>query len=180
MNALSRIPPPIMRASTNNFTLGHLILRHEKVPEKGFYKNDDATEWLLGHRMPPFQRPALWTLEQQVRFLTSCWSGIHLGTYVVNRVDNWRDNFLPHVDNWLIDGQQRLRAIKAYLEDEFSVYGYRWSELTKIEQRHFDNIPFACSMVHETSESNLRMLYDLLNFGGTPHTEDQRATLPVA
>lgn len=169
-----RLPPPIMRAGTHNFTLGHLVLAHTEKSDRKFW-GDDPTPWLCGHRLPPFQRPAVWVEAQQVRFIESAWLGLHLGTYVVNRNDAWVGGKPHRTDLWLIDGQQRLRAIECYLDGVFEVFGYTWSQLNKVEHRRFESLSFAQSVVHESNEDVLRELYDRLNFGGTPHTEDQRA-----
>jgi hypothetical protein len=171
-----RLPEPIMRASTSQFGMGHLVFQLLDNTDRKKYWPNDTAEWLCGHRLPPFQRPAVWTQAQKIRFIESAWLGVHLGTYVVNRNDAWV-NDQPHpMDLWLIDGQQRLRAIQEYLTDVFPVFDLRYGELNYLEKRRFDAFPFACSIVHESSEAVLRLLYDRLNFGGTQHTEDQRAT----
>lgn len=174
------MPEPLLRCSTSNFPVGHLVFKRTDSPHEREYWRGDTGPWLMGHRLPPFQRPPVWTREQSVRFLESAWMGLHLGTYVVNRCEKWMlvdgKPFKPHkTDLWLIDGQQRLRALDAYLSDEWPVFGYRWSELRRFEQRRFESVPFAQSTTHEDDEGVLRELYDRLNFGGTPHEESQRA-----
>jgi len=166
-----RLPEPIMRASTSNFTMGHLVHQNEHPRDADLWP--PTQEWLLGHRMPPFQRPPVWSKRQAIRFIESAWLGLHLGTYVVNRVD--RGSMFVKEDLWLIDGQQRLRAVKAYLEDEFAVFGFRWSWLNGLEKRRFDNMSFACALIHEGDETKLRDLYNRLNFGGTSHKKSERA-----
>jgi hypothetical protein len=178
------MPEPLLHATTSNFPVGHLIFSREDRHEKAYWR-DDPGPWLCGYRLPPFQRPPVWTVEQAIRFLESAWMGLHLGTYVVNRCERWtlKDGkpFKPHrTDLWLIDGQQRLRALDAYLSDEWPVFGYRWSELPQHEQRRLENVTFAQSIVRESDEAVLRELYDRLNFGGTAHTEEQRASVTVA
>ena len=79
------------------------------------------------------------------------------------------------MDRWLIDGQQRLRAIQSYLDNEFPVFNFFWKELNGLEVRRFGNFPFAKTEIRESSEIKLKLLYNRLNFAGTPHTEDQRA-----
>lgn len=170
------IPEPLLRSSTSQFGIGHLVFSRDNSERRKYWEHDTA-EWLCGHRMPPFQRPAVWMLDQKVRFIESAWLGLHLGTYVVNRNDSWPGGKHPHyTDLWLIDGQQRLRAIDEYLDDGFSVFGHLWGDLGRVSQRRFEAVPFAQSIIHEADEAKLRELYDRLNFGGTPHTEEQRAT----
>jgi hypothetical protein len=42
-------------------------------------------------------------------------------------------------------------------------------------QRRFESIAFARSVTHVEDEHTLRELYNRLNFGGTPHTDTQKA-----
>lgn len=173
---MSLMPPPLLRATSTNFTIDHVEHQRDSLEEKAYWDESDGP-WLCGFRMPPFQRAAVWDPEQQVRFLESAWLGLHLGTYVVNRVDKWSVRTgKPHrMDMWLLDGQQRLRALGAYWQDEFPVFGHTWSELGKVERRRLGSYTFTQSIVHIEDEALARELYNRLNFGGTPHTEDQRA-----
>ena len=83
-------------------------------------------------------------------------------------------------DGLLIDGQQRLRSLERYLDGEFPVFGYRWSEVTIVDRRFFEmSTIFACYVTETEDEDYLRSYYDMTNFGGTAHTEDQRAA-PLA
>lgn len=80
----------------------------------------------------------------------------------------------------LIDGQQRMSAIESYLNDEFPVFGWRWSELTDADRREWKlTIIFANYMTTSEDEDFLKSYYDLMNFGGTAHTESERATPSV-
>jgi hypothetical protein len=170
------MPPPLLRASSSSFPIGHLIHCRENVEERAYWREEDGP-WLMGHRLPPFQRGFVWDLGQQVRFIESAWLGLHLGTYVINRNESWdRVNDKPHrTDRWIIDGQQRLRALDRYLGNRFPVFGHYWAQLDRVEQRRLDNTTFTQSIVHEGDEAVLRELYNRLNFGGTAHTEEQRA-----
>jgi hypothetical protein len=125
---------------------------------------------VMGFILPSWQRPLVWTEQQQVRFLESAWRGLNLGTYTYNMTND------PATDGLLIDGQQRMYAIEQYLADAFPVFGYRWSELSEPDTRRFDmSIKFCCYITETTDEDYLREYYDLMNFGGVAHTEDQRA-----
>lgn len=67
-------------------------------------------------------------------------------------------------------------AIKKYKQDEFKVFGYYWSELDLIDQCRFNNASFPCTQISIKSLEELKEIYNALTFGGTPHTEDQRAS----
>jgi hypothetical protein len=61
-------------------------------------------------RLPPYQRPAVWTSEQSAAFLTRLLRGMPGGTVLI-----WERYDAARKDRewWLIDGQQRLTAIGA-------------------------------------------------------------------
>lgn len=127
---------------------------------------------VMGYNLPTWQRPFVWTRAQSVRLIESIWLGLNIGTYTFNRS---HEN--PQFDNLLIDGQQRLVSIQAYLSDEFEVFGHHWSELGRVEQRSFESRHFHCFITKSTDETYLRGYYDMMNFGGTAHDESQRASI---
>lgn len=125
---------------------------------------------VMGHFLPTWQRGLVWSKEQKVRLLESCWLGLPIGTYTFNR------KYGSKYDNLLIDGQQRLHAIECYLSDEFAVFGYKWSETTQADKRRFrHSVKFGSYICETDDEQYLRNYYNMMNFGGTSHTEDQRA-----
>lgn len=130
---------------------------------------------VLGFKLPQWQRPEVWDDAQCMRFIESIWLGVGLGTYMVNMTSH-----NVEADMVLLDGQQRLRAIERYLAGEFGVTGedgksYRWQQLTDQEKAHFYRIPFPWMLTAYDSDAELRQAYNRHNFGGTTHTEDQRA-----
>jgi uncharacterized protein with ParB-like and HNH nuclease domain len=139
------------------------------------YENDDdpnplGLKRIMGFFIPEWQRPLVWSHEQNVSLIESLWYGIPIGTYTYNRLYGSKQN------NILIDGQQRMNAIELYLNDEFPVFGYRWSETTILDKRRFrHSCHFPCYITKSDDEQYLRNYYNLMNFSGTQHTEDQRA-----
>lgn len=132
---------------------------------------------LFGYKLPVWQRKEVWTDDQCVRFIVSAWMGVGLGTYMVNMSATGRND---DTDLILLDGQQRLRAIDRYLNGELAIPGddgnsYLFTELTEKEQAHFYRIPFPWICTAYGSDEELREAYNLHNFGGTPHKEDERA-----
>lgn len=126
---------------------------------------------VMGYFLPTWQRPLVWTEEQKVRLIESAWKGLSIGTYTYNRA-----RLGSPYDNLLIDGQQRLHAIECYLNDEFPVFGYRWSEVTKVDRRVWEmTIHFRSYITETENETYLRDYYNLMNFGGTAHKETERA-----
>jgi hypothetical protein len=154
------------------FCISHaMMMRRRWEEDKRDFKLQGRM--VMGFILPPWQRPFVWTEAQCIRFVESLWSGIPVGTY--SYVQDYDGPF----DMALIDGQQRMTALQMYLDDAFPVLGYRWSEVTDIDRRFFDMASFPAFVVskpHARDEVYLREYYDLMNFGGTAHTQDQRAS----
>ncbi|MBA6098549.1 DUF262 domain-containing protein [Pseudomonas juntendi] len=164
-------------------TLASNLEKFTADPAKARAQYPWATRFAMGHPLAPWQRPTVWTDEQKVRFITSIWLGADLGSYLVNDWYAYADRTGAFAINSevLLDGQQRLTALEDYLLGEFGVPDESgqvryWSELGNVERRRFLNMPFAQAQVHSSDEAALRQAYDLRAFGGTPHTDDQRAT----
>lgn len=161
---LESIVDPILKSSCDGYW-------NESQPKAG--------PWFL----PPFQRGLVWTDRQKIRFVESALLGLSLGSLVVVDALNCPmpapDRFAL-TDRWLLDGQQRVSALLAYRADEISIFQgteceHRWSDLGVIERRRFCHIQIGLVKIQTDDEVYCREVYDRLNFGGTSHTEDQRA-----
>lgn len=157
--------------STSMMSLQLSLARQQAILDaKGFTGRS-----VLGFKLPEFQRPLVWTESQNQRFIESIWMGVDIGTYMVNTcMDN------EAIDWILIDGQQRLNAIELYWNDAFAVKGddgnyWFWSQLDEREQANLLRINFPWRETHYTTVEEVKEAYDRFNFGGTPHTQDQRA-----
>lgn len=168
------LPPPLLKGSERSYSISNLW---EGTSAKG---NTPFERQLLNLVLPPWQRPAVWSENQQVRFIEGIFLGLGTGYYVINGRD-WDDagNDSP-MSGWLIDGQQRITAIARFVNGEISVFdGTRYSDLSIGEQRRrFDNMIFPCmELDYQADEELLKELYRRLNFGGTPHTQADLALL---
>ncbi|QWA30545.1 DUF262 domain-containing protein [Pseudomonas sp. RC3H12] len=164
-------------------TLASNLEKYSADPAKVCAQYPWATRFAMGHPLAPWQRPAVWTDEQKVKFITSIWMGADLGSYLVNDWYEYADQAGAFAINSevLLDGQQRLTALEEYLLGRFGVPDASgqvrfWSELGNEERQRFLNMPFAQARVSSSDEVTLRQAYDLRAFGGTPHSEDQRAS----
>lgn len=132
---------------------------------------------VMGFKLPPWQRPEVWTDDQAKSFIQSIWMGVGLGAYMVNH--STRD---PECDLVLLDGQQRLTAIERYINGDFALQGddgnaYHWTELSDQERSHFLRIPFPWLQTNYTEQHQLQEAYNRHNFGGTLHSPDQFVTI---
>lgn len=129
------------------------------------YRSPSGGERQLGpFILPAFQRPSVWTTAQQIKLLESVWDGLPIGAYVFNLTA-----FGNPCDGWLLDGQQRVTALLAYVSGEFPVYGWRFHDLPRPEQRGFMMSPFAALQTQISDEAQCREVYDRLAYGGTAH-----------
>lgn len=184
-DSLDRMPPPFCWTTSSNTSIGYFLCMDEddRFQSIQYFKG----EWLFRFKVPPFQRQFKWTEEQCVKFIESVWMGFGLGSYLVNKVPRHvrliRDRGTPdegkeyihEYDDFLIDGLQRITAIKRYLDGEFPVFGFYWRELTRRERRRFESVTFTQCVVSTEDLDKLKELYNRLNFGGTAHTEEERA-----
>lgn len=137
---------------------------------------------LCGFRLPPFQRSEVWDTKRKIRLIESIFCEVGIGTILF--VSNYD---YPEIDGWLIDGQQRLTAIRDFVLGKFAVFGGKLSynnmanvtlhfmgtdDLNRpktanlIWGRNF----LRCSRIEHISDvSVLKEVYNRLNFGGVPH-----------
>ena len=170
-------PKELMFARTVAFGMDHLLFNKERSAEKAetvasqFY-NPLGRKTLLGFVIPDFQRGLVWSIEQQRNLIESVWRGVPIGSYAVNFST---DYLPPDVTNVLIDGQQRLQALDDYWSDKVAYGGYHWSELTERDRRYFIRAPFPQMRTNSDSRDEVIEYYNAMNFGGTEHTEEERA-----
>lgn len=182
------MPRDSLNARVSSLCIGELLGNLEKFQSddsSGKARYPWATRFVMGYPLPSWQRPLVWTMEQKVRFIQSIWFGIDLGTYMVNECYEFVEeaggkSHYREFSDILLDGQQRLSALEDYVFNRFPVPDASgvlryWSDLGRVERRGFCAIPFARASVSTWDEAELRKAYDLRAFGGTPHTEDQRA-----
>lgn len=134
--------------------------------------NPHGRRKVMGYFLPSWQRGLVWTEGQKIKLIESAWLGLNIGTYTFNRSKVYGGP----LDNLLIDGQQRMWALECYLNDQFPVFGYRWSEVAPEDRRSFEvSRHFASYITESEDEGYLRSYYNMMNFGGTPHAESDRA-----
>lgn len=157
-----KIPRSWFRAQTQSTTMSILT----SSAQARFAPLTEGQRQLGWFVLPAFQRPPVWTPEQKVRLIESCWMGLPIGSIVYNRLDNPNSTN----DSLLLDGQQRVTAILEYMADAYPVYGYLYSELADRDHRQWEmGTPLPSMVTNIDDEDELREVYDRLAYGGTPH-----------
>lgn len=174
------LPQKLIEGTTSSRTLSDLMREREPQYEKLFQAED--LEQLGHYYVAPFQRPAVWSLDQARRLNESVHLGISIGSVVVSaegRHDSATGKY-PRTADWIIDGQQRMRSLQAYMKEGLRIFvdtphEHAFDELERPQQRSFENTTIGYIRLDHCSEEALREMYNRLNFGGVAHTEDQRA-----
>ena len=118
---------------------------------------------------PDFQRAHVWTEAQQVAFVEFCLQGGRSGQTILWNAKGWMRGF--EGDVVLVDGKQRMEAIRKFLRGDLAVFGgQKRSDFT-------DRLPSSLTlrfMINDlpTHEQVLKWYLEL-NTGGTPHTEEE-------
>ena len=165
------MPPRIELGKHAQSSIMHAMGRAEDFKNGDeFLINHFNYRVVMGFFLPKWQRGLVWKESQEISFLESAWRGLSLGTYTYNTA-----SIGSPYENLLIDGQQRMRAFERYFNNEFKVFGYCWDELGIEEQRGFKTRTVFASFNTETeNEEFLKEYYNLTNFGGTAHKDNER------
>ena len=178
------LPVPVMQG--NQTSIGLEAITDPSSSTLKYREMWDPDQPHIGpYFLPPFQRPAVWTDEQKIRLVESVLLGISIGSIVVVDAMNLpmqgenRERFAT-TDRWLIDGQQRCNALLDYRASKITVFAgtpceHRFEDLNEIERRRFRNMQIGLIKIETDDIEYCKELYDRLNFGGTAHTQDQRA-----
>jgi len=115
-----KLPEPLIRGTTSSRCISDFMRPREPEYEKMFEGGLQGLEHLGHFYVAPFQRPAVWTDDQKRKLVESVHLGISIGSIVVSaegKEDKSTGRF-PISADLIIDGQQRMRAIKAYREED--------------------------------------------------------------
>lgn len=120
---------------------------------------------------PDFQRAHVWTEAQQIAWIEFILRGGKTGRVIYLNNPTW--NKMVHKgykDFVLVDGKQRLEALRRFLHDEIRVFGSLYSEFTD-ELSIVQTIKINVNDL-QTRKEVLQWYVDM-NAGGTPHSADE-------
>jgi hypothetical protein len=119
---------------------------------------------------PPFQRAHVWTQEQQTAYVEFCLRGGKSSDEILFNCVGWNHDFRgPFV---LVDGKQRLQAVRQFLANEVPVFGqFLFKDFTDNIRMLRPNFIFRINNL-PTEEAVLKWYLEL-NAGGTPHTKEE-------
>lgn len=114
---------------------------------------------------PDFQRAHVWTREQQIAYVEYKLRGGESGSELYFNHPGWMGDWKG--DFVIVDGKQRLEAVRAFLRNDVPAFGFFHNEFKGplgMTGPCF-NVNIACLK----SRSELLRWYLAINSGGTPH-----------
>ncbi len=119
---------------------------------------------------PTFQRNAVWDRKRQSKFIESVLLNIPIPNLFFAEEEDG--------SKVVVDGQQRLMALKSFSENSFQLSGLevlhqlngkRFDDLTERQQRIISNRTLRCLVISAKSDSEIRFeVFERLNTGGLP------------
>jgi|SRR5579859_2125544 len=124
---------------------------------------------------PDFQRAHVWTKDQQRAYIEHCLMGGEVGRNLTFNATHWNKSDPSEGTFEIIDGKQRLEAVRAFLRDEVAVFGHKDNVYSAMGPKFLRLISAnfkvrICSL--ETRKEVIEM-YLKINAGGTPHTKKE-------
>jgi hypothetical protein len=118
---------------------------------------------------PDYQREHVWTQEQRIAYVEYVLMGGEVGRKITWNSPDWMGSWERPTE--LVDGKQRLEAVRAFLRSEFPAFGHLHSE-------YEDKIPnmgprFEFQVCKLGTREEILRLYLNINAGGTPHTQSE-------
>lgn len=133
---------------------------------------------------PDYQRPAVWTVPQKQLLMDTILRGFDIPKLYLRQVATSPDKYE------VVDGQQRLRAIWGYMNEEYSlakdadpidgitIAGKKYSELDIDISTKLDTYTLDFEIITETSEEEVREMFLRLQNGTTLKAQEKRHAMP--
>lgn len=118
---------------------------------------------------PEFQRGHVWNETQQIRYCEFILRGGKSSRELYFNCPNW-----PHPDDGalvLVDGKQRMEAVRRFMGNEILVFGYRREEYT--DRLDMLKARFSVNINNLETDAEVYQWYLDLNGGGVVHTEEE-------
>lgn len=121
---------------------------------------------------PDFQREHVWTPQQQTAYIEYVLMGGELSKVLYFAVKDWNALGLDK-QMVLMDGKQRLEAVRAFLRNE--VFAFRRTFKQLGGRLRMTKHCFQWRVVDVATRADVLKLYLALNAGGTPHAPEEIA-----
>ncbi len=123
---------------------------------------------------PDFQRGHVWTKDQQISFVEYYFRGGTSGRVLYFNKPSWNHEATTNYDDFVIvDGLQRLTALRRFLSEEIQIFGQYLKEFgQRIRMaRSCNNLKLNINTLQTKAE--ILEWYLQMNTGGTVHTDQE-------
>lgn len=172
------LPPRLLNGITRSYTIECLI--PTPSVEKDLAQMPNSRK-IMRFVLPTWQRDEVWSLSQKVAYVEGIFLGFGAGFLVVNGRGWIGASGAPApMSGWLVDGQQRVSAVRDFLNGTYPIFGsIYWSDISRSEQMsRFLTQPFPhLEIQYIGDETTLKDLYKRLNRGGSTHTDEDMERL---
>lgn len=121
---------------------------------------------------PDFQRAHVWTEAQQIAYLEFFLRGGKTGRVLYLNHPSWYTQiprWRSYNDFVLVDGKQRLEAVRRFMHNEIRVFGSLFNEYTDVPRLATNT--FRVNVNDLPTRAAVLQWYLEFNAGGTPHSE---------
>lgn len=124
---------------------------------------------------PDFQRAHVWKPEQQVRYVEFVLRGGRSSRDILWNCPTWqrRGNHTTEFPVVLVDGKQRLQAVRRFMRDEIRAFGSLFSEYT--DKLRLIGPDFVFQINDLQTRAEVLQWYLDINSGGVVHTDNELA-----
>lgn len=116
---------------------------------------------------PDYQRAHIWTPDQQTAYVEYRLRGGETGTTLTFNCPGWNADY--HGPFELLDGKQRLEAVRAFLANKIPAFGHYYEE--RVKKMLPDSAFFDFRITKIEGRANILNYYLQFNAGGTPHSK---------
>lgn len=119
---------------------------------------------------PDFQRGHVWNHEKQVRYVEYVLRGGTGSRDIYFNCPVWQGSTPPGSRFVLVDGKQRLEAVRAFLRGDIAAFGSRFSDFTDRLPLHAN---FKFHVNDLATDAEVLQWYLDLNDGGVVHSQEE-------
>lgn len=120
---------------------------------------------------PDFQRAHVWTKKQQIAYVEFKMRGGASGNDILTNAIGWNGN-LKLGDFVLVDGKQRLEAVRKFMRNDLPVFGNNFLKDFEDKPR-ITRLSFSWHVNDLATRAETLRWYLEHNAGGTPHTKKE-------
>lgn len=117
---------------------------------------------------PDFQRAHVWTEQQQIAYVEFCLRGGKHSNILRFNCVGWMHDFRGPFE--LVDGKQRLEAVRKFLRNDLPAFGHTFNEY---EDRLHWNTDFIIVVNDLATRRDVLQWYLDINTGGVVHTNEE-------